>query len=252
MNWGIPAYAGMAVLGSNKSHHDLHAVPRLYIISLQSIESTIIAFSIKNERAEELVRTLAQREGISITGTIKLAVTNELQRKEAVSPDTRRDAILDRLADYVLAQGLSASSLRPLAKAAQTSDRMLLYYFSDKAEIIAATLDRISLRLVGVMNEQTAQTPLPLDQLRPKLLAIVLADAMWPYMRLWLEIASLAARGDVFYRSVGEQIARGFLAWGAAQLDSASETDAANLLIMIEGTVLLKSVGLDDVCRQAL
>ena len=170
--------------------------------------------------------------------------------------DTRRDAILDRLADYVLAQGLSASSLRPLAKAAQTSDRMLLYYFSDKAEIIAATLNRISLRLVGVMDEQAAKTPLPLDQLQPKLLAIVLADAMWPYMRLWLEIASLAARGDAFYRSVGEQIARGFLAWGASQLDSASddvrEADAANLLIMIEGTVLLKSVGLDDVCRRAL
>ena len=84
----------------------------------------------------------------------------------------------------------------------------------------------------------------------------MLADAMWPYMRLWLEIASLAARGDAFYRSVGEQIARGFLAWGASQLDSANETeraaDAATLLIMTEGMVLLKSVGLDDVCRQVV
>ena len=55
-------------------------------------------------------------------------------------PDTRRAAILERIADHILANGLSASSLRPLAKAAGTSDRMLLYYFADKAEIITAAL----------------------------------------------------------------------------------------------------------------
>jgi len=38
----------------------------------------------------------------------------------------RHDALIDWLADHVLAHGLSASSLRPLAKAAGTSGRMLL------------------------------------------------------------------------------------------------------------------------------
>jgi AcrR family transcriptional regulator len=44
---------------------------------------------------------------------------------------TRRAEIIQRLTDYVLAEGLSAASLRPLAKAAGTSDRLLLYYFND-------------------------------------------------------------------------------------------------------------------------
>lgn len=170
--------------------------------------------------------------------------------------DDRRCAILDRLADHVLAEGLSGSSLRPLAKAAGVSDRMLLYYFKDKAEIMAATLARVSQRLIALLDQNTASTPLPLDALRAQLLTTVLDDKLWPFMRLWLEIAACAARNDPLYRQVGEQIARGFLAWGAAQLDSptpqARETDAARLLVMMEGMVLLKSVGLDDVCQQAL
>lgn len=173
-----------------------------------------------------------------------------------IRPDDRRSAILDRLADHVLAHGLSASSLRPLAKAARISDRMLLYYFRDKAEVVAQTLGRVSLRLAAVLDEEAAHGPSPLAELRAALLAVLLADRLWPYMRLWLEIAALAARGDPFYREVGERIARGFLAWGAAQLDSptaaAREADAAKLLVMVEGMVLLRSVGLDDVCREAM
>lgn len=54
--------------------------------------------------------------------------------------DTRRQQILERLADHVLAHGMQAASLRPLAAAAGTSDRMLLHYFADKEELITATL----------------------------------------------------------------------------------------------------------------
>ena len=106
------------------------------------------------------------------------------------------------------------------------------------------------------MNEKAAATPRPLGQLRTELAAILLDDALWPSMRLWLELASLSAHGDTMFRTISEQIARGFLAWGAAQLDSATPeeraSDAAELLVTIEGLVLLKSAGLDDVCEQAL
>ncbi len=170
--------------------------------------------------------------------------------------DERRAAILDKLADYVLSEGLSASSLRPLAKAANTSDRMLLYYFRDKAEVIGATLERISLRLIGVMNQRAASTPVPLEVLRPKLLAIALDDEFWPYMCLWLEVATMAARNDPFYLEIGERIGRGFHAWIKAQLASASseenEVESAQLFALIEGSVLLKSLGMNDLNQKSL
>jgi AcrR family transcriptional regulator len=170
--------------------------------------------------------------------------------------DTRRAEIIQRLTDYVLKEGLSAASLRPLAKAAGTSDRMLLYYFTDKAEIITAVLEQISARLVALMSQRTASEPLPLDDLRRQLAALLFEDALWPYMRIWLQVAARAGMGDAFYRGVGEQIGRGFLDWGKMQLkaDSAAqrEVDAARLLVSMEGMLFLKSIGLDDVNAKAL
>ena len=139
--------------------------------------------------------------------------------------DDRRDVILDQLADYVLAHGLGASSLRPLAKAAGLSDRMLLYYFKDKNELIEATLARIVARLTAHLNARRLGDLLPLDALAHELLAILTAPDLWPYMCVWLEIAALAARGDPFYRRVGGQIGAGFLDWGSAHLTSATPED---------------------------
>jgi AcrR family transcriptional regulator len=172
------------------------------------------------------------------------------------SAEDRRAAMLDRLADHVLAHGLIASSLRPLAKAAQTSDRMLLYYFADKSEIIAATLQVVAARMVLAMNARVAAKPLPYNGLLAHLSAVLLVPAFWPYMRVWLEIASRAAGGDPFYTTIGGQIGRGFLAWGAGQLDSSDEAtrvvEAARLLVAIEGAVLLKAIGMGDVASDAI
>ncbi len=170
-------------------------------------------------------------------------------------PDIRRAAILERLADHVLAHGLSASSLRPLAKAAGTSDRMLLYYFADKSEMMTATLGVIAMRIMVAMEARKTPLPLPFDELLPILLNAMVEDDMWPFMRVWLEIASLAAQGDDFYRAVGEQLGRGFLDWGASQIaapdDGQRQKDAVRLLVMAEGMVVLKSIGLDGDARSA-
>lgn len=169
--------------------------------------------------------------------------------------DDRRSAILERLADHVLSDGLSASSLRALANAAETSDRMLLYYFKDKDEIITATLGVIGDRLQIILGGRTASQPMPLEKLQPALLKAALDDDLWPYMRMWLEISALAAHGDDFYRAVGQQLGERFLEWGHAQLKSASarkrKSEAASLLLTIEGVLLLKSVGMDDAIKDA-
>lgn len=170
--------------------------------------------------------------------------------------EQRRLDILNGLADHVLAKGLPASSVRPLAEAAGISDRMLLYYFRDKSELIAATLQLLSTRLTAVLDAHTASEPMPLDALRRRLAVVLLSDDVWPYMQLWLEIVALSARGDPFYRAVGGGIARAFLEWGKAQLRAPTATaraaDAARLLVSIEGMVLLKSVGLEDIAKASL
>ena len=160
----------------------------------------------------------------------------------------RRVALVDRLADHILAFGLGSASLRPLAAAVGTSDRMLLYYFPDKATLVGAILEVVAVRMMTLLDQHSANKPLPRNALRERLLPFVFDDALWPFMQLWLEIASQAARGDPICGRVGETIARGFLAWTAQQISSFSETtaevEATRLLMEIEGAVLLKSLGL--------
>ncbi len=173
-----------------------------------------------------------------------------------MTSDERRSMILDRLADHVLAEGLAASSLRPLARAAGTSDRMLLYYFRDKPELVAATLERVAERMTTHLTALAADRPLPPAEVEARLIGALFEDPFWPFMRLWLEVASLAAKGDETCRTVGERLARGFHAWGEAQLDAptpeARRRDASRLLLLVDGMVFLKSVGLEDIGREGL
>ncbi len=52
----------------------------------------------------------------------------------------RREALAEAAADHALGHGLIGLSLRPLAAAIGTSDRMLLYHFSDKDDLVASVL----------------------------------------------------------------------------------------------------------------
>ncbi|UUU43989.1 TetR/AcrR family transcriptional regulator [Streptomyces sp. NBC_00162] len=52
----------------------------------------------------------------------------------------KRADLLRRVREYVICNGLADLSLRPLAKALGTSDRMLLYYFGSKDRLVAEAL----------------------------------------------------------------------------------------------------------------
>jgi AcrR family transcriptional regulator len=170
-----------------------------------------------------------------------------------VSTD-RLDQLIDRLADHVLAKGLAASSLRPLARAAGTSDRMLLYYFADKDAVIAAALRRVADRMIALLAMAAPSRPLSPEALRDHLAPLLTDPSVWPFMRVWLDMAARAAQGDDAIRTVGAGIGQGFLGWLGHHLDvpdAQRAGAAARLLIEIEGTVLLASLGLDDAISAA-
>jgi AcrR family transcriptional regulator len=160
--------------------------------------------------------------------------------------DTRRDALVDHAADYLLAHGIDATTLRPLARASGTSDRMLLYYFPDKQTLLAAAADRVAVRLMTLLDSvpTAPQTPATLEA---HLAAAATDPALAPYLALWLDIAARAARGDTFWRAQGHTIGQGFLAFIATRLAlSPSDRPAAAraLLARLEGGILLAAFGL--------
>jgi AcrR family transcriptional regulator len=162
----------------------------------------------------------------------------------------RKTELVGKLTDHVLAHGLGGASLRPLAAAVGTSDRMLLYYFPDKPALISAVLQEVATRMTVLLDLQRADQPVSVAALEARMLPLVLDPAVWPFMQVWLEMAALAARGDAVCAQVGYGIALGFAEWLESQLDIANPAERAatalRLLMTIEGGVLLKSLGLGD------
>jgi AcrR family transcriptional regulator len=67
---------------------------------------------------------------------------------------TKREELAEQATDYVLEHGLIGLSLRPLAAELGTSDRMLIYHFGSKDELIAtvmATSNERSMRIIRAM-----------------------------------------------------------------------------------------------------
>lgn len=165
--------------------------------------------------------------------------------------DARRQQILERLADHVLAHGLQGASLRPLAVAAGTSDRMLLHYFVDKENLLAATLNLVAQRLIALLEGAQA-SPMPFQNLLPYLAEVMKDARIQPYMRLWLELIAYAAGEKEPFRSIARRICSTFLNWIAAALDVEREEEreplAAFTLALVEGFAIFDALG-DDASR---
>jgi AcrR family transcriptional regulator len=59
----------------------------------------------------------------------------------------RRDEILDRVVDDLLANGVAELSLRPLAERVGTSARLLIYHFESKERLLDCALTRVRTRV---------------------------------------------------------------------------------------------------------
>ncbi len=169
----------------------------------------------------------------------------------------RREAAIERMADHVLSEGLVAATLRPLAAAAGTSDRMLLYYFADKDELLTATLDRIATRMMVQLDSAIPVEPRrSFPVLMKQVWAALASKTLQPFMPLWLDLAAGAARGLQPHRDVAGEIADGFLVWVTIRLQPESDGEpsllAPQFLASIEGMYLLKAIGRGAIADSAL
>ncbi|WP_129677954.1 TetR/AcrR family transcriptional regulator [Candidatus Chloroploca sp. Khr17] len=169
--------------------------------------------------------------------------------------ERRRAELLERLADHLLTHGLQGASLRPLAAAVGTSDRMLLHYFGDKEELLTASLTLVSQRLITMLDAARLE-PLPIDALLTMLAGMVKDPHVRPYMRLWLELLPLAAGGQAPFHTIAQRISATLRGWIAdtLQVDTEEQREllAALTLTIIEGFVMFDALGDDEVPAAAL
>lgn len=162
-----------------------------------------------------------------------------------VSENTEKRLVLaERLAVTLLEQGLDRATLKSLAQALDTSDRMLLYYFEDKADLLSAALGVLVERSLNLIEAQLADGPRDHQGLTEALEAIMLSDAARPFGRIWLEIVARAGREDPIFKPVAERIAAGLFDWLRNRLTEDEKSKTLEILRRVEGAVLLDAVGI--------
>lgn len=117
----------------------------------------------------------------------------------------RRAELADQALDYVLAHGLLNLSLRPLAAALGTSDRMLVYHFGSKERLVGAVVDRAQQRLAASI-EAPGPPPGGLAELIGQLWSALKTPAAAQTTRLYLETCVLAEQDPVRWRDTPERL----------------------------------------------
>jgi AcrR family transcriptional regulator len=115
----------------------------------------------------------------------------------------RRQVLAEAATDYVLEHGLLDLSLRPLAAALGTSDRMLLYHFKDKLDLVATLLRVSNDRSMAVIHALE-----PSSDVRQAVLDlwnVVSTPEQARCQRLYVEASALGVLGaEPFASVVGE------------------------------------------------
>lgn len=145
----------------------------------------------------------------------------------------KRAALVRTLATHVLEEGLADTGLRRLAEVAGTSDRMLLYYFENKEDLLTAVLLHIANGLAEALHTAFGTTPLAPVDLLDRLWETMKSEAFAAQLRLWLDLSSQASRGHPLFGPIVNQIGTGWIAWLASMLDVAEEDKVALATLML-------------------
>lgn len=120
----------------------------------------------------------------------------------------RRAELAEWATDYAMEHGIAGLSLRPLAVALGTSDRMLMYHFGSKDALLADVIEHSNERSVGVIDA--------LPPSRSPRAAVLALWAAWhqPVMdrclRIYAQTAALGLLGDEPYLTAARRANEGW------------------------------------------
>lgn len=146
-----------------------------------------------------------------------------------------RDALLGRAIAHYAAHGIRDTSLRSLASAIGTSQRMLHYHFGSREDLLAAVIDAVAgsqAEQIGALFDGAED---PWDAGRRNWAATV--EGAEVYGALWFELSTHAMRGEPYAARLGEVMVaaqlREFTRLYAARTDHAHAERLARLTLAV-------------------
>jgi AcrR family transcriptional regulator len=164
--------------------------------------------------------------------------------------------LLLAMSAHVRGTGLAGASLRPLARAAGTSDRMLIYHFGSKGNLIAELLDHLADEILSALSAALPAEPAESEATCvAAVVRLFRTPTFRPYLRVWLDILSAAGREEADHLAATRKILVGQVDWIAARLPEgtlAPTSRAKEMLALIQGVLVLEVAGMHKAANLAI
>lgn len=151
----------------------------------------------------------------------------------------RRKEIVDAVAQHLVMEGFRNSGLRALAKSIGISDRMVMYYFETKDDLIAAAISSIGESLAEGMEQSLPSGLSTAPQLLEALLGQEQSVEVKAILQLWFEIVGLAIRGDEPYKTTASLLLSSTEGRIRKRLRSGQKHRAREVLASLEGELMI-------------
>jgi AcrR family transcriptional regulator len=156
-----------------------------------------------------------------------------------------RGEILDAAVAVAVDEGLAKLSFARVARRVGTSDRVVVYYFPSKTDLVGEVLAEVGTRLQMTLApalSAAARDHLEVVRRAWPVLASPEAD---PVFALFFEAAGYAAAGHEPYRSLVPPLVDAWIEWVATLLDGPARTrrrEAAAAVAALDGLLLLRQL----------
>jgi AcrR family transcriptional regulator len=110
-----------------------------------------------------------------------------------MTPDQRREAIVDATVRVAVAKGLASTTVRDVAAAMGTSSGLIHHYFASMDDVLAAAFERVASQDLALSASAMAAAASPIEALRVFFRTYTPVDKDWSF-QLWLDAWAEAAR----------------------------------------------------------
>lgn len=151
----------------------------------------------------------------------------------------RRREIVEAAASHLIVHGFQNSGLRAIAQSVGLSDRMVMYYFATKDELVSEALTMIGDELASGMEAAVPFGNATPRQILDALSKVLQSDEIQAVMRLWFEIIGLAMRGQEPYQKTAMLLLERSEEQIRKKLRSDQKHRAREVLATLEGQVMV-------------
>lgn len=154
-----------------------------------------------------------------------------------------RDEILEGARAVALTDGLSRLSFGRVAKHLDINDRVVVYYFPTKDDLVGAVLLALGDQLQQTLAPAFATAAPDHRELARRAWPLLARSDADPTFALFFEANGLAAAGLEPYRTLVPRLVDGWIAWASDLIDDAGARDeAAAAIALLDGLLLLRQL----------